>query len=393
VRSHPTAGQATLEYLAAIALLAALFLFAAPAVGAPNLARSVADAIEHGLCIVGGDVCTSQDAKRAGLAPCPLKSDTTGWEVTGSALVFDLGGRFTLTVTPQSDGTVTVVRTANGGKGLSDGGGLHLHAGPVAIDVGVEGAVTQRFQAAIGWEFPDRATADRFLAHSLRNAVDFKRWPSTWHSTERSEEISGMAGLAVGGKSYDDRYLLAGVSGFVQHADGARRGPDGSVTVYSRTTLDGPEFAVPLVPSWGRGRNDSIVELTLGPDKRPRELVFRTAAPDKGGNQVTEIVQRLDLRDPENLAAARPLLEHGLPWPPGDGPRKQAVLRRIAEHGGTETSVFAVNDASKGASGELLGGLKLGAGVKRVSVHRTLVKATVQRGALVGKRLDCVRGR
>ena len=54
MRSHPTAGQATLEYIAAVALLAALFLVAAPAVGAPNLGRSVADALRHGICLVGG---------------------------------------------------------------------------------------------------------------------------------------------------------------------------------------------------------------------------------------------------------------------------------------------------------------------------------------------------
>ena len=41
VRSHPTAGQAPLEYIAAVALLAALFLVAAPAVGAPDLGRAV----------------------------------------------------------------------------------------------------------------------------------------------------------------------------------------------------------------------------------------------------------------------------------------------------------------------------------------------------------------
>ena len=46
VRSHPTAGQATLEYIAAVALLAALFLVAAPAVGAPDIARAVARRVQ-----------------------------------------------------------------------------------------------------------------------------------------------------------------------------------------------------------------------------------------------------------------------------------------------------------------------------------------------------------
>jgi hypothetical protein len=389
VRSHPTAGQAALEYIAALALVATLFLFAAPAVGAPDIAGSVARAIEHGLCIVGGDVCTSADARREGLPPCPLKSDTTGWEVSGSAMIVDLGGKFTLTVTPQSDGSVSVVRAAAGTKGLSDGAKFELHAGPVQIDVGVDGTIAKRIQGAVGWEFPDLATAERFLEHSVRNTLDLKRWPPTWHSTENASEIAAMAGLKLGGSDRSEHYDLVGVSAFAQFAEGARRGRDGSVTLYSRTTFDGPEVTLPGLPSVGRGRNDAIVEYTVGPDGRPRELAFRTAWPDRRGNQVTETVRRLNLRDPENLAAARPLLEHRLPWPPGNGPRKQAVLQQIAERGSTETSVYAVEDDSKGASGALKGGLELGLGVKHISVHRTLLRASARRGALVGRRLDC----
>ena len=91
VRSHPTAGQATLEYIAAVALVAALLLVAAPAVGAPDIARAVADAIKHGLCVAGGDVCSTGDARRAGLPPCPLKSDFTGAEGSVKAFSVELG--------------------------------------------------------------------------------------------------------------------------------------------------------------------------------------------------------------------------------------------------------------------------------------------------------------
>jgi len=52
VRSHATAGQATLEYIAAVALSAALLLVAAPAVGAPDIGRRLTGTIRHGLCLV-----------------------------------------------------------------------------------------------------------------------------------------------------------------------------------------------------------------------------------------------------------------------------------------------------------------------------------------------------
>jgi hypothetical protein len=386
VRSHPTAGQATLEYIAAVALLAAVFVVAAPAVGAPDLGRAVVDGIRHGLCVAGGDICTNDDARRAGLAPCPLKSDTTGWEGSVSALVLEVGGKWTLTVTPQSDGSVTVVRTAGVSKGAGDGVGVSLHAGPVAFDLGVTGDLRQRVQAARAWEFPDQATADRFLAHSLRNAVPFGDWPASWHSVEKAGEVSAMVGAALGGRTYRDRADLVGVSGFAQHADGARLGRDGSLTLYGRTTLDGPEVALPFMATVGRGRDEWLVEYTLG-----RELVFRHAEPDGLGTKVTETIARLDLRDPANLAAARPLLEHSLPWPPGDGPRKQAVMDRIATHGVIERTVSEIDDDSKGASGSVRGGLKFGATARKVKVRKQLVQASVQRGALNGARLDCVK--
>jgi hypothetical protein len=386
VRSRPTAGQATLEYIAAVALLAAVFLVAAPAVGAPDLGRAVFDGIRHGICVAGGDVCTTADARREGLGPCPLRSDTTGWEGSVSALVLEVGGKWTLTVTPRSDGSVNVVRTAGASKGGGDGAGVSLNAGPVAFDLGVAGDVRQRIQVARAWEFPDRATASRFLEHSLRNAVAWDDWPASWHSVEKSGEISAMVGVALGGKTYRDRADLVGVSGFAQHADGARLSREGELTLYGRTTLDGPELSLPFMPAVGRGRDEWLVEYTLG-----RELVFRHAEPADLGNKVTETIARLDLRDPGNLAAARPLLEHNLPWPPGDGPRKAAVMRRIATHGVIERTVSEIDDDSKGASGSIRGGLKLGASARKLKIRKQLVQATVQRGALAGARLDCVK--
>jgi hypothetical protein len=390
VRSHPTAGQATLEYIAAVALLAALLLVAAPAVGAPDIARGVSGAIEHGLCVVGGDVCSTADARRAGLAPCPLTTKTTGWDGGVSVMIVDVGGRFTLAVTKRSDGSVSIVRTVNAGRGITDGIGASLDAGPIHFELGADGAITKRFQAAVGWEFRDEANAARFLEHSLRNAVRLKRWPPSWVSTENASEVAASIGLDVGGSDHDDRYQVIGASAFAQLAGGARRRRDGSATFYSRTTLDGPEFSAPLAPAKGRGRTEWVVELTVDAEGRPVELAFRNAAPSDTGNALTEVVKRLDLRDPGNLAAALPLLRRRLPWPTGDGPRKETLKQRLISHGITETSAYRIDDDTKGASGSLKAMVELGLSVKKVSVMKTLVASTVTRGALTGKRLDCV---
>jgi hypothetical protein len=389
VRSHPTAGQATLEYIAAVALVAALLLVAAPAVGAPDVGRRVLAGIRHGICLVGGDICTTGDARRAGLAPCPLSTRTTGWDGKLDIAFVNVGGKFTLAVTRRSDGGVGVVRVANASKGISAGLGAELDAGPIHFALGPDGELTKHFQAAAGWDFPDEADAARFLEHAVRNAVRLKRFPPSWWSTEDAAEVALSIGLDVGGKDHSDDYEVIGASVFAQGARGAMRRRGGGATFYARTTLDGPEWSAPLTPSMGRGRTDWIVELTVDRARRPVELVFRNAVPSDTGNVLTEVVRRLDLRDAGNLAAAEPMLRRPS-FPIRADPRDAALARRLRTHGTVETSTYTIDDHTSGASAGLKAALELGLGVKRVRVERTLTGATVRRGALTGKRLDCV---
>ena len=51
-----------------------------------------------------------------------------------------------------------------------------------------------RVQVARGWEFKDQATADRFLAHAIRNTVDERDFPAAWHSLEGGDELSASVG-------------------------------------------------------------------------------------------------------------------------------------------------------------------------------------------------------
>jgi hypothetical protein len=387
VRSHPTAGQATLEYIAAVALLTALFLVAAPAVGAPDIVRAVSSAVKHGLCVVGGDVCSAADARRAGLAPCPLKSDTTGGEGFVTAFSVEVGGKWLLTVTPRSDGSVAITRTAAGSVGATGGIGPEFTLGPVKGAANAGAAARLGIQAARGWTFPDQGTAQRFLQHAVRNGFDDAHWPSAWESGEVAAEVTGNAGFGAGADGYKEGLELFSIAAGAQGAIGARRTRDGLVTTYARVVADGPELSLALMKSpLGVGKAEWIAEYTRGPDG-PRELVFRTARPAKLGNHVTETVARLDLRDPSNLALARALIGS-----PGTA-AKRALAERILTHGVVETNEIDVEDDSKGASLSFSGGWKFGLGGKHVTVHRTLVKATVQRGALSGRRLDCVPAR
>jgi hypothetical protein len=389
VSPRSAAGQASLEYVAAIALVAAVFLVAAPAVGPPALGSKVVHGIRLGLCVVADDICSDGAAQAAGVAPCPLASDTDGAEAFVTAFSIELGGRAALTVTPQSDGTVTAVWAAGGSGGASAGLGWELAASPVRIDVGASGTARARIQAARGWSFPDRATAERFLEHALRNAVDERRWPPAWHSVEAGRDVSALVGAAVGGTGFKDRADLAGVAASAQAAAGGRLTRDGLVTLYLRVALDGPELSIPLLPSVGRGRDEWLVEYTLGP-AGPREIAFRRAEPGDLGNLVAETVARLDLRDPANYAVARPLVETRLPWPPDVSRRARDVLARIGTHGVIERTVSEVDDDSRAVSGSVRGGWKFGAGGRRIDIHKRLVDASARTGGPYERdRFDC----
>ena len=393
MRSHPTAGQATLEYIAAVALVAALLLVAAPAVGAPDIGRGVADAIRHGICLVGGDICTNGDARRAGLPPCPLSTRTSGWDGAVEVTFVDVGGKFTLAVTKKSDGSVSVVRVANAGHGVSGGFGAELDAGPIRFSIGGDGKVTKRFQVAAGWDFPDEKTASKFLEHSLRNAVRLKRWPPSWWSTERADEVVVVDRAGGRRDRVDDRYQVVGASAFVQVADGAVSRRGGGATFYARTTLDGPEWSAPLTPSKGRGRTEWIVELTrrrAGPPGRarvPQRLAQRHGQRAHGGRQAPRPARSRQLRRGASHCSAQAALAHRA------GPREQALAERLPTHGTIETSVYRIDDDTNGASGALKAAVEVGLGAKKIDVMTDADRdRPVQRGALTGKRLDCVPG-
>jgi hypothetical protein len=390
VRSPPTAGQASIEYVGAIALVALVFILAAPAVGAPSIAGAVVGQIKHALCIVGGDVCTPGDAARAGLAPCPLRSEITGGEASLTAFSVEVGGKATLTVTPLSDGTVLVVRSGALSAGVAGGPSAGV-GGVLRFEVGAEGSVRARFQAARGWVLPDRAAAARFLDQSLRDELDLRRSPPTWESVDISREAGSSVAAAMGFK--DAGTTPAGAAAGAQHMLGLKETRDGAMTVYARVGIDSAEVAIPgLRPFRTDGRSEWVVEYTRRAGK-PLELVLRSATASEGAGLVEDVAARLDLRDPANMAIARPFLERPGTWLTGGGAGKRAVLDRIATHGIVERALSTSEDHSRGGSLAARLGLRFGVSAKKIKHVRRLVDATAAvGGGLTGKRLDCLPG-
>jgi hypothetical protein len=362
VRPSPTAGQASLEYIAVISLVAALLLLAAPAVGAPSIAESVARGIRIGLCVVVDDICTSGEAAEAGLPPCQLDSKTTGYDERITIMSVEVGSRNTLTGYRESDGSISLTWSGGVSAGLTYGVGLESPF----MNVGVGGAARAKIAVTRGWRFPDEATARRFIAEMPKSAANQGRWPATWHTIEAGDEVEAEIGEDARG--FDVAKLGVSAADVI----GARIGPGSRKTLYFNLSAEGVEATLPMLPSAGHGRASFIGELTLD-GTSPREIALRGIQPSEQNSRLTETVYRVPL-------------DGRLPPPPSE------IADQARLFGTVERNVYSYADRTRGPSGSVSVGVKfLGAAAKIVDIRRTLVDATAQTGSDKARsRFDCL---
>ena len=349
MRPSPTAGQASLEYIAVISLVAALLLLAAPAVGAPSIADTVARGIRIGLCVVDDGICTREDAAAAGLPPCQLDLATRGYDERVSVFSIEMGSRDTLTGYRNSNGSISMMWSGSGSLGVGLAAGVAA-TGLVRWERGA--SARAKLTVARGWTFPDEATARRFAARMPASAADQKHWPAAWHTVEGS--VQGEAELKATAHGLDVTKL--GISS--EDILGARVLSDGEITLYASTNAEGPEVSYPGGASVGPGKGSSVMELTFGGGK-PRTVALRTVDPSDMNSRLTETVYRVPL--------------NGLfPPPPWKIPGQARFFGTI------ERNVYSYSDKTRGVSGEIGAGIKFGFDAKLVDIRRTLIDATAQ---------------
>ena len=387
---HPAAGQASLEYVGLLALVATALAVAAPAAGLAGVPAEVAKVVRTGVCIVGGDVCRTSDAEAAGLHPCTVSDRRRGGGLAVTVLSLRLGGDHQWLVAQRSDGSVVVTKVAHDDVGVS--GGLGYELGP--LKAGLEGEAGLRVAGGVGWEFPDAASARRFLkaAHyGLSGAT--KRWPAAWRSGEAGLAYSGWAGLGVVATGEDGKSLggpALGVEASAEAMLGARIERD-RTTIYLRAQTDGPRTtglvkgllatraAGPVVAEYTRDRSG------------PRELAFRVTERGARANEVVETVARMDLREHANREVALRLLRRRAPWPPAVADDLRAAVRRAVQAGTVERSVFAVEDGSRSFELAARAGAELGLEADYSKVDRRLVEASARTGGSQERaREDCI---
>jgi hypothetical protein len=373
-----TAGQASAEYTALLALAGVVLAGAGAVVGLGGVGTAVADGVRTGICIVAGDICRASDAKAAGLSPCTLSERTDGGATKLTMLSFRIGAAGAWTVASRSDGSVVLTRTD--GKSAGVAVGIGVSATPFDLRFGAKGSYDLAVATGEAWELRDAAAARRFL-------VEHDRPSPTWRFGDLGGELTGKAGAFAGGA------MLTGAEATANAAAGVRVGR-GRTTLYVKAKIAGPDLEAWLpgggVKRTARGTGDLLVELTREHGDL-REIAFRTVERGEHEGELVETVGRLDLRVPANRAAAAPLLALRLPWPPSVIDDLRAVVRRTAQAGVVERAVYSRRDDSERLDLSAQLGLSVGLQADRISEQRRLMSATAWTGgSRERERFDCL---
>ncbi len=358
------------EYTALLGLVGAALAGTGAVVGLETIGEAVAGGIRTGICIVAGDVCRASDADAAGLAPCTVAESTRGEGLTFTVASIRFGADDEWTASRRSDGTVIVTHADE--RRLGGKVGIGVEASPLGVSAELSGKLDYTLMSGRAWEFPDSASARRFLDDQDRE----DHVPATWRFGNVGAVVGGEAEAGLGPLTLTEFEATA------RSAAGARVGR-GLTTYYLRTRADSfaGGISLPGVDARieGPSTGDSIVELTTDA-AGPREIAFRTVQRGTRADQLVETVARLDLRDPGNRAAAEALLGRDL----------RSLVVRAVRSGIVERAVYDVDDGSEGVELSASLGVSVGVDASETELDRRLVAAQAWTdGSRARERADC----
>lgn len=369
VRARAESGQASIEWVGAVAVVAGVLALAvAVAHGQDHhVGRVVTRQWARALCIVRAGDCWRDKE------PCVVRSKDQHKGVTVKVLFVKLGGGYRAIVEQRSDGTVAVTRGLDVSLGAEGSAGFSadVKAGGVDGKLGAElsAAISAQLGGQMTWVVGSMAEAD-----ALVDGLKRLRVPSAdVYAIEGG--LHGEAGAAAVAEAFDTSVEAgkAGVSGDVHGGVRVDR-VNGHRTIYVQGSWGAEASAAGGVLGWSHGGASDIYALELDEHGDPidlkitstgayadpanlPELVRPATAMLRGGpghgERVLEVTSHLDLTIRENRALATALvgsaLRRALPGPSG----YQQIRQRIAEAGSVEARVLSRASTSKGIAGEV----------------------------------------
>jgi len=401
-------GQATIDYVALIAVLAVLLAAAAALAsgGAPGIANAVLGQVRRALCIVTGGACPADR-----LSPCVVASERDARHVAITIVLVRLDGDRYVLRERMSDGTVRLTLAHRGGAGVELGVGGRARLKLKGRTIGVDDELRGGGEGVLGYGETYVARNDREadeILRSLRRRVPLIGGDGP-DPRERFVEggARGLGRLGLGG-------LAAGVSleGLAESILGGRRDErTGNVTITANAGSAGWALlsAVMAGPSGSTDRQVSFA-LTLDRGGRPIELALtgtgslaagaalpsglarRLGIQDADDAQVNmkgrrwELGARLDLRDPD-VAAAWAAFRRD----PASVDAIRALGAAVRTQAALDLRTYAVSSEADGAAVGVGVGPRVGGEIDHtVDRARLLAAATRPPGGLWEQRSDCV---
>ena len=358
-------GQASIEYVGALALIACVMAAAAVAVAAPDLAGTVVGKLRLGLCLVGADICSAEQAAAEGLPPCVVSSNGGGRERGVTLGFLRLGRGGSDLVERLSDGSFRITRSKR--YELAGTLGAGVSAGPL-FEVGVDGTIGAGFAPGEVWTVDAKTFRAAIAAGGDRDAI-FDRLPPP---AARFHELSSEAGAAITVEATSGEEVgVDAVDGGVSRATelGMRTDADGTKTYYY--ALHDAELTGVFASLSPEGR-DTIVEWRA---TEPPQLTLRVARP-AGEEASEEFVGRVTLSDQADRSAAARAVVLG-------GVLRESALEDVAalmgRHGTVERLRYAEDHEAGGTDIGVRLGVGLGYDTDREWTVRRLVEAELLR--------------
>lgn len=415
-------GQASLDYLTVLAVVAAGLVLAVGVATAHGraIAVSVTTQMARALCIVTGGDCYRDRT------PCVVDAREKRLSGSVSLALVRIGKDQLAIVEERSDGRFDVTIVDGWDPGLEGGlgGSLRIPKTGIAIDGELRAAALAHLRKGRTWTVDSAAEAKRLVDRA--SGVKAALLPEVLHdSADRDPDITfderGWS-LSVGASAelgQDSAELEFRPEDF----DGARRDlRTGHVTHYLRraqrlgaslsiTRPDGSyggDVAREAGHVWAievdeRGRPVDLMIIETdeirGSASLPpgvAEVAGRLGLPSEIGQRY-EVEEHLDLTDPANLRAAMAFIR-GVVGPfngvsPGSDrvPVAAALRERLDRHGTKHLRSYTTDEESDGGGGTLAAGLKFGAGYETSTHTSTLVGALTRGpGGIWRERADCL---
>jgi hypothetical protein len=366
-RAHGQRGQASVEWLAVVALVAVIFGLGAALAQAGYVGRRVTREMARAICLVGSGDC------RRDQEPCAVGSQVTRQGMTVHLLFISMGEDELAMVEERSDGTfaVTLEQGIKGGLEASDGAKAGFQVGRLGLSIG--GEVTAAVMARLGrgrtWIAGSRAEAQRILEQEgAGRPPDATTGSGTWDSSIDANAAGEVLGetveVARAGIAFDREagWRVDRRSGhrtaYVQASS------MGSATVGGRVlglSGDGQETYAVEYDETGRPVDLRVIAVGSFAGSRDlpavvQEVAGLLAADAAEGERGYEVTGHLDLTDAESLVAARALL-NAIADRRATAMPEQALRRQIDERGTVQARVLAIGADETGMSFAFTGGV------------------------------------